>query len=79
MFLIFKKNFQSRRQPTIPPAPVRALRPDWPRDVRSPFFSTTGEMRPFAKLRLTRLRLYEKSCDASGLFSFFENCSFCYH
>ncbi|XP_026326573.1 spondin-1-like [Hyposmocoma kahamanoa] len=57
--------YTSRRQPTVPPAPVRALRPDWPRDVRSPFFSTTGEMRPFAKLRLTRLRLYEKSCDNS--------------
>ncbi|XP_052751593.1 spondin-1-like isoform X2 [Galleria mellonella] len=59
--------YMSRRQPTVPAAPVRALRPDWPRDVRSPFFSSTNEMRPFARLRLTRLRLYEKSCDAAEL------------
>ncbi|KAM3968302.1 spondin-1 [Aphomia sociella] len=58
-------SYMSRRQSTVPAAPVRALRPDWPRDVRSPFFSSTNEMRPFAKLRLTRLRLYEKSCDAA--------------
>lgn len=57
---------QSRRTPTLPSAPVRALRPDWPRDVRSPFYNSAGEMRPFARLRLTRLRLYEKSCDAAG-------------
>ncbi|XP_004928080.2 spondin-1 [Bombyx mori] len=58
-------SYTSRRMPTIPAAPVRALRTDWPRDVRSPFFSTTGEMRPFARVRLTRLRLYEKSCDVT--------------
>ncbi|XP_041972855.1 spondin-1-like [Aricia agestis] len=56
--------YTSRRQPSIPAAPVRALRPDWPRDARSPFYGA-GEMRPFARLRLNRLRLYEKSCDAS--------------
>ncbi|CAG9090129.1 unnamed protein product [Plutella xylostella] len=56
--------YMSERQPTVPPAPVRALRPDWPKDERSPFYNTKGEMRPFARLRLTRLRLYEKSCDA---------------
>ncbi|CAB3225007.1 unnamed protein product [Arctia plantaginis] len=59
-------SYMSRRTPTLPSAPVRALRPDWPRDVRSPFYSSAGEMRPFARLRLTRLRLYEKSCDAAG-------------
>ncbi|XP_061706106.1 spondin-1-like [Cydia pomonella] len=58
--------YTSRRQPSVPAAPVRALRPDWPRDARSPFFSTTGEMRPYARLRLNRLRLYEKSCDGTG-------------
>ncbi|KAJ0179252.1 hypothetical protein K1T71_004964 [Dendrolimus kikuchii] len=58
-------SYTSRRVPTIPAAPVRALRPDWPRDVRSPFFSTNSEMRAFARVRLTRLRLYEKSCDTS--------------
>ncbi|XP_022829704.1 spondin-1-like isoform X2 [Spodoptera litura] len=57
--------YTSHRNPTIPATPVRALRPDWPRDARSPFYSTNGEMRPFARLRLTRLRLYEKSCDGS--------------
>ncbi|XP_045763791.1 spondin-1-like isoform X5 [Maniola jurtina] len=55
--------YMSRRSPTIPQAAVRALRPEWPRDARSPFYSTTGEMRPIARLRLSRLRLYEKSCD----------------
>ncbi|XP_075972782.1 spondin-1-like isoform X2 [Anticarsia gemmatalis] len=58
-------SYTSRRSPTVPAAPVRALRPDWPRDVRSPFYSTEGEMRPFAKLKLTRLRLYERSCDGT--------------
>uniref|UniRef100_A0A2A4JGL1 Spondin-1 n=1 Tax=Heliothis virescens TaxID=7102 RepID=A0A2A4JGL1_HELVI len=58
-------SYTSHRNPTIPAAPVRALRPDWPRDARSPFYSTTGEMRPFARLKLTRLRLYEKSCDGT--------------
>ncbi|RVE48406.1 hypothetical protein evm_006967, partial [Chilo suppressalis] len=57
--------YMSRRQPTLPPAPVRALRPDWPKDPRSPFFSANGEMRPFARLRLTRLQLFEKNCDAA--------------
>ncbi|XP_068627993.1 spondin-1-like [Battus philenor] len=57
--------YTARRQPTSPPAPVRALRPDWPRDPRSPFYNLAGEMRPFARLRLTRLRLYEKSCEPS--------------
>ncbi|XP_049865204.1 spondin-1-like [Pectinophora gossypiella] len=59
--------YTASRQPTIPASPVRALRPDWPRDVRSPFFSSSGEMRPFARLRLNRLRLYEKSCDAGKI------------
>ncbi|XP_013174900.1 PREDICTED: spondin-1-like [Papilio xuthus] len=56
-------SYTARRQPTSPPAPVRALRPDWPRDPRSPFYNQAGEMRPFARLRLSRLRLYEKSCE----------------
>lgn len=58
-------SYMSHRSSTIPAAPVRALRPDWPRDVRSPFFNSDGEIRPFARLRMTRLRLYEKSCDAT--------------
>ncbi|CAH2063434.1 unnamed protein product, partial [Iphiclides podalirius] len=57
--------YTSQRKPTSPPAPVRALRPDWPRDPRSPFYNVAGEMRPFARLRLSRLRLYEKSCEPS--------------
>ncbi|KAJ2950723.1 hypothetical protein O0L34_g8985 [Tuta absoluta] len=57
--------YTASRQPTIPAAPVRALRPDWPRDVRSPFFSSSGEMRAFARLKFNRLRLYEKNCDGS--------------
>ncbi|XP_045527029.1 spondin-1-like [Pieris brassicae] len=58
-------SYMSRRNPTVPPAPVRALRPEWPKDSRSPFFTSSGEMRPFARLRLNRLRLYEKSCESS--------------
>ncbi|CAG9563579.1 unnamed protein product [Danaus chrysippus] len=59
-------NFTARRNPTNPKAPVRALRQEWPRDTRSgPFLSSFGELRPFARLRLTRLRLYEKSCDVT--------------
>lgn len=55
---------QARREPTVPSVTVRALRTDWPADRRSPFFNPDGAMRPFARLRLNRLRLYEKSCDA---------------
>ncbi|CAH4033530.1 unnamed protein product [Pieris brassicae] len=58
-------SYMSRRNPTVPPAPVRALRPEWPKDSRSPFFTSSGEMRPFARLRLNRLRLYEKSCESA--------------
>lgn len=59
--------------PTIPASAVRALRPDWPHDVRSPFFNKNAEMRAFARVRLTRLRLYEKSCDTAGEIFFIKN------
>ncbi|KAL0839460.1 hypothetical protein ABMA28_016170 [Loxostege sticticalis] len=57
--------YTSRRSPTLPAVPVRALRPDWPRDPRSPFYNAAGEMRPFGRLRFTRLQLFEKNCDAA--------------
>ncbi|KAL4704596.1 hypothetical protein ACJJTC_017851 [Scirpophaga incertulas] len=60
-------NFLSPRQPTIPATPVRVLTPNWPNDTRSPFYRTTGAMRPFAKLHVTRLQLFERSCDDSKL------------
>ncbi|KAL4704725.1 hypothetical protein ACJJTC_006503 [Scirpophaga incertulas] len=57
--------YLSRRLPTIPPAPIRALGPNWPNNTESPFYSTTNEMRPFAKLIVNRLLLLKKKCSSS--------------
>jgi spondin-1 len=53
-------------QPTIPKDPIRKIKPDDPSDSRSPFYdSDNKDMKPFAKLYLSRQRLYEKNCEIS--------------
>lgn len=57
------KNFQSPNQASLPRQPIRRIRPT---DPRSPFYdSSGGEMKPLARLYLSRQRLYEKICDSS--------------
>lgn len=52
-------------QPTVPKDPIRKITPNDPSDSRSPFYDADNkDMKPFAKLYLSRQRLYEKNCDA---------------
>ncbi|XP_069679173.1 spondin-1-like isoform X2 [Periplaneta americana] len=49
--------------PTSPREVIRRITSSFPNDPRSPFYDPTGsEMKPLARLYLTRQRLYEKSC-----------------
>ena len=53
--------------PTTPREPIRRITSSYPNDPKSPFFDPTGdEMKPLARLYLTRQRLYEKSCTEDG-------------
>jgi hypothetical protein len=51
--------------PTKPHETIQKITSSYPNDPKSPFFGV--EMKPLARLYLTRQRLYEKSCsdDAS--------------
>lgn len=52
-------------QPTIPKEAIRRIKPNYPNDPRSPFYDQENkEMKPIARLYLSRQRLYEKNCDA---------------
>lgn len=54
-------------QSTFPREPIRRIRPNFPNDPRSPFYDTENkEMKPLARLIISRQRLYEKSCDNLG-------------
>jgi hypothetical protein len=46
--------------PTKPRETIRNITSSYPNDSKSPFFGV--EMKPLARLYLTRQRLYEKSC-----------------
>ncbi|XP_044594539.1 spondin-1-like isoform X2 [Cotesia glomerata] len=49
------------------PEPIKRITTSWPNDTRSPFYDPLGlDMKPMAKLHLSRQRLYEKSCNASS-------------
>jgi spondin-1 len=51
-------------QPTIPKEAIRRIKPNQPNDPRSPFHEPDNkEMKPLARLYLSRQRLYEKNCD----------------
>ena len=52
-------------QPTIPKEAIRRIKPNQPNDPRSPFHDPDNkEMKPLARLYLTRQRLYEKNCES---------------
>lgn len=54
----------SSDQPTMPQEAIRRIKPNQPNDPRSPFHDTEVlEMKPMARLKLTRQRLYEKNCE----------------
>ena len=54
-------------QPTYPRDVIRRIKPNFPNDPRSPFFDSENlEMKPLARLYLSRQRLYEKNCENSG-------------
>ncbi|XP_014248718.1 spondin-1 [Cimex lectularius] len=59
--------YTSPDQPTEPRDNIRRITTTFPSDPRSPFYDPSGkEMKPLARLYLTRQRLYEKSCDQNG-------------
>lgn len=63
--------FQSQDQPTSPREVIRRIGTNYPKDPDSPFYDASGkEMKPLARLNITRQRLYEKSCDANGAGNF---------
>ncbi|BES98927.1 serine-type endopeptidase inhibitor activity [Nesidiocoris tenuis] len=52
---------------TEPQDHIRRITNSFPADPRSPFYDPTGEeMKPLARLVLTRQRLYEKSCSSDN-------------
>lgn len=54
-------------QPTHPRDVIRRIKPNFPNDPRSPFFDNENlDMKPLARLYLSRQRLYEKNCENSG-------------
>jgi spondin-1 len=58
------QTYISPDQPTIPKEAIRRIKPNNPIDPRSPFFDPENkEMKPLARLSLSRQRLYEKNCD----------------
>jgi hypothetical protein len=52
--------FQSPDMPTKPRETIHEIPSRDPNDTRSPFFGV--ELKPLARVYLTRQRLYEKSC-----------------
>jgi hypothetical protein len=56
--------YTSPDQPTLPREAIRRIKPNNPNDPRSPFYdSENKEMKPLAKLYISRQRVYEKACD----------------
>ncbi|XP_008548145.1 spondin-1 isoform X2 [Microplitis demolitor] len=59
--------YMSPDSPLENPEPIRRITTSWPNDTRSPFYDPLGmDMKPMAKLHLSRQRLYEKACDDSA-------------
>lgn len=50
---------------TEPKDRIRRITAAFPSDPNSPFYSSSGELKPLARLYLTRQRLYEKSCSGA--------------
>lgn len=60
--------YTAPNQPTNPREHIRRIRADYPNDPRSPFYDPSGaNMKPLARLYISRQRLYEKNCpDETG-------------
>uniref|UniRef100_U5EYT8 Spondin-1 n=1 Tax=Corethrella appendiculata TaxID=1370023 RepID=U5EYT8_9DIPT len=59
--------YESPDQPTYPQEAIRRIKSNYPNDPRSPFYDSSGsEMKPLARIYLSRQRLYEKKCESSG-------------
>ncbi|XP_077292585.1 spondin-1-like [Arctopsyche grandis] len=59
--------YTSPDQPTSPREVIRRIGTNYPKDPDSPFYDASGkEMKPLARLNITRQRLYGKSCDTNG-------------
>lgn len=57
---------QAADQPSSPRQPIRRIKSNSPNDDRSPFYDPKGgDLKPLARLYLSRQRLYEKTCDHS--------------
>ncbi|RWS10095.1 spondin-1-like isoform X3, partial [Dinothrombium tinctorium] len=58
--------YLSPNQPTIPQERIKRITSSYPNNPESPFYDHTGaKMKPFAKLTVTRQRMYEKQCDGT--------------
>ncbi|XP_063223488.1 spondin-1 [Bacillus rossius redtenbacheri] len=70
-------SYESDDSPSIPAEPIRKITSNFPKDLLSPFYEPTGEdMKPLAKLHVTRQRLYEKeSCESASGTGDEESCA----
>lgn len=63
-------------QPTIPKEPIKRIKPNDPNDPRSPFYDIENkEMKPLARLYISRQRLYEKNCETLVAHDSQKNCA----
>ncbi|CAG9857851.1 unnamed protein product [Phyllotreta striolata] len=70
--------YLSPDQPSSPRQPIRRLKINSPNDPRSPFYDTTGQqMKPLARLIISRQRLYEKICDSAAMDDVEDNSNNC--
>lgn len=57
--------YTSNNEATMPQDVIRRIKSNFPNDPRSPFYDSTGQdMKPMAKIYITRQRLYDKNCDS---------------
>jgi hypothetical protein len=57
-------SYLSPNTPTIPRERIRRITPNYPESPESPFYDPNNNwMKPFAKLTVTRQRMYEKPCE----------------
>ncbi|CAG9839407.1 unnamed protein product [Diabrotica balteata] len=70
--------YLSPDQPSSPRQQIRRLKTNFPTDPRSPFYDNTGQsMKPFARLTISRQRLYEKICDSAAMDDVDDNSNNC--
>ncbi|XP_042863867.1 spondin-1-like isoform X1 [Penaeus japonicus] len=55
--------YEAANAPTIPREKIRRITTSYPNDPKSPFYDPSGQdMKPLARITITRQRVYEKSC-----------------